>query len=184
MSEEMLVRHCSPTLAALKTANLVNCKFENKEELIINIAKLNKTLNSKGVYIRLLKLNKNNALVYVFRPCKLERDLSSIEARDILRGAGYKCRDISNSINHLAYRIESCSEFPHEIGLFLGYPLEDIKGFIENKGKNCLCTGCWKVYCNEQSAIKIFKKYKKCTDVYCRKLKEGRSINQLTINVL
>ena len=45
----------------------------------------------------------------------------------------------------------SCA-FPHEIGLFLGYPFEDVMGFIENKGENYLCSGCWKVYSCEQDA--------------------------------
>lgn len=50
-------------------------------------------------------------------------------------------------------------DFPHEIGLFLGYPLEDVKGFIENKADSSKCSGCWKVYGNEQKALKLFEKY-------------------------
>ena len=36
-------------------------------------------------------------------------------------------------------------EFPHEMGLLLGYPVEDVKGFIRNGGENCLYIGYWKV---------------------------------------
>ena len=53
-------------------------------------------------------------------------------------------------------RLAQREDFPHEIGLFLGYPLGDVIGFIKNAGQNCKCVGCWKVYCNECEAIKAF----------------------------
>lgn len=49
---------------------------------------------------------------------------------------------------------ESC---PHEIGLFLGYPLDDVKSFIKNKGKNCICCRYWKVYHHPEQAQKTFR---------------------------
>ena len=68
-----------------------------------------------------------------------------------------------------------------EIGLFLGYPVEDVLGFIENAGQNCKCCGCWKVYCNECEAVRTFARYKKCRDIYKRLWQEGRSVLQLTV---
>jgi len=81
----------------------------------------------------------------------------------------------------LKQRVESSSDFPHEIGLFLGYPLGDVKGFIENAGKNSKCTGCWKVYCDECEALKLFRKYKKCTYVYCEMFKKGVPVMRFTV---
>ena len=69
------------------------------------------------------------------------------------------------------------------IGLFLGYPPEDVCGFIENKADACKCVGCWKVYGDEDAAKKLFAKYKKCTDVYCTLFANGRSIERLTVAV-
>ena len=69
----------------------------------------------------------------------------------------------------------------HEIGVFLDYPLEDVVGFIENAGQNYKCSGCWKVYCNECEAVKLFARYKKCRDVYMRLWHQGRSVLQLTV---
>lgn len=65
----------------------------------------------------------------------------------------------------------------------MGYPPEDVIGFIENKASGCKTAGCWKVYGDEDAAKKIFKKYKKCTDIYCDKYKKGRSIERLTVAV-
>ena len=70
-------------------------------------------------------------------------------------------------------------DFPHEIGLFLSYPPEDVKGFLEHRP--CKCVGCWKVYENEEAAKKTFAKYKACTRVYCRQLASGIDIERLTV---
>lgn len=181
MSEELIVRHCSPTLAGLKTGNLFSYKGDSIDLLKRKIKYMNNMLNSKGVYVCLLKCCGDRALIYVFRPSRLRQDLNRKEAKELLNKTGYHGESLYGYIRHLAERICCNAEFPHEIGLFLGYPIEDIKGFILNKGKNCKCTGCWKVYYNEQEAVKTFAKFKKCTDIYCKKLNEGLSIMRLTI---
>lgn len=50
-------------------------------------------------------------------------------------------------------------EFPHEIGVFLGYPLSDVRGFLEDEGRNCAYVGYWKVYDNVHSKIRLFQRY-------------------------
>ena len=71
-----------------------------------------------------------------------------------------------------------CS-FPHEIGFFLGYPYEDVIGFIDNEGENFLCSGCWKVYAKERDAQTCFCCYKNCTTMYQQLFDEGVSIECL-----
>ena len=78
-------------------------------------------------------------------------------------------------------RMREQDEFPHEIGLFLGYPPEDVRGFIENGARGCKCVGCWKVYGDAETARETFAKYKKCTDVYRARYAEGRSVERLTV---
>ncbi len=63
--------------------------------------------------------------------------------------------------------------FPHEIGLFLGYPSEDVLGFIRNRAGNSKMTGAWKVYGDKEKAERIFEKYRKCTRCYLRRLKKA-----------
>ena len=41
MSEEMLIQHCSPTLAGLKTGNLFNCRYQSYEEVLCFLRKWN-----------------------------------------------------------------------------------------------------------------------------------------------
>ena len=47
-----------------------------------------------------------------------------------------------------AYLNDEHKQFPHEMGLLLGYPIEDVRGFIEHNGCGCLYSGYWKVYRN------------------------------------
>lgn len=67
-------------------------------------------------------------------------------------------------------------KFPHEIGVLLGYPTADVEGFIKNEGKNCLFTGYWKVYQNEQKAKCIFAAFDEVREVTVREVLEGKEL--------
>lgn len=99
---------------------------------------------------------------------------------EFLFSYGYDITNIQACIERLNKRICESENFPHEIGLFLGYPLGDVTGFIENKGKNSLYTGFWKVYCNKNETLKTFEKYKKCKKVYQKLYNGGKPLMQLT----
>ena len=71
----------------------------------------------------------------MFRPGKLVRDLEQKDAAPILEEAGYEPGDCVGCIRRLIDRLHAGGEFPHEIGLFLGYPPEDVRGFIDNRAK-------------------------------------------------
>lgn len=181
MFAELIVRHCSSTLAGFKTGSLFNYTYTSFYDLQNQIAHWNSALNPKGVHITLLRRRGDKVLIYVYRPKKLAHDIEHDETKYFLMCNGYLSCDIEHCIKQLANRLDKYENFPHEIGLFLGYPLPDVKAFIENEGKNCKCVGCWKVYFNECEAVKTFAKYKKCTNVYCRLFAEGRSILRLTV---
>ncbi|MGN0460560.1 MAG: DUF3793 family protein [Ruminococcus sp.] len=183
MSEELLVRYCSPILAGMKTANMFSCGFRDEAEMKQSVRSLNAVLVKKGLRVLPLKFCNNRALIYVYRPSKLSRDLKQESACCLLKKFGYTPAKPENCIVRLKKRLSYGDEFPHEIGLFLGYPPEDVSGFIENKAEKCKCVGCWKVYGDEAKARKTFAKYKKCTKVYCRQWAEGRSIERLTVAV-
>ena len=80
-------------------------------------------------------------------------------------------------------RFRQGGEFPHEVGVFLGYPPEDVDGFIGNRACGHKCVGCWKVYGEEEAARKTFAKYQKCTRVYCEQWARGASIERLTVAI-
>ena len=142
---------------------------------------MNKRLAGKGLRIIPLRFSDNKALIYIYRPKKLSADLNASAAIQLLQRSGYQCGSCEKCLVQLVKRLQQQKEFPHEIGLFLGYPPEDVCGFMENKASSCKCVGCWKVYGDVESAQKKFAQYKKCTQVYCDRWANGTDIERLTV---
>ena len=181
MSEDIIIKHCSPTLAGMKTGNMFSCSFTDAGEMRDTVRHWNRLLGKKGLRVLPLKFQNDRALVYVYRISHLSRDLKNDFACRLLKERGYETEMPERCIARLVRKMKECGEFPHEIGLFLGYPPEDVNGFIENRARGSKLTGCWKVYGNEENARMIFEKYKKCTDVYTEKFAEGKSVDRLTV---
>ena len=179
MSCDFIVYNCAPTLRGLKVGNLVSQFYEDKEELLEFIAEQDKKLKERGIRIVLVKLTSKTALIYVYRQRQLARLLSRSGVQEFLSQYGYDDFSTDCCLNHLRGRL-MLSDFPHEIGVFLGYPLDDIRSFIDNKGANCPCTGCWKAYNNIDRAEYIFELYRKCTADCCRQYEKGIDILRLT----
>ena len=72
--------------------------------------------------------------------------------------------------------------FPHEIGVFLGYPPDDVRGFMKSPCDGVKCVGSWKVYGNQKEAEKIFKKYKECSAIYKKEISDGKPFDALIVN--
>lgn len=182
MPDEMVIRHCAPTLASLKTGSLFSCAYETTQELYDSIRSLNKRLCGKGLRVLPLRCKKGRCLVYVYRPGKLHEDFRDERVCRILRACGYVCEGTDRCVKRLIERLQESEEFPHEIGLFLGYPPEDVEGFMYRKNE-AKCTGFWKVYGDVEAAQKTFARYQKCTDVYLRQHADGKAIERLTVAV-
>lgn len=162
----IIVRHCAPTLAGMKTANMFTIKYSNFLNLLKAVKRTAGKLKAKGVSVCILKTTNGKALIYLYRDKLLQERLSTERAMKILKDFGYPYASIeelssgecSQVIAYLKERISTCESFPHEVGLFLGYPIGDVEGFIKNHGRNSLSCGHWKVYCNLKSAQCTFEK--------------------------
>lgn len=181
MSEDLFVRQCAPTLAGIKTGNLFRVACTDKKELLAQIRELNQRLRDKGLCLLPLRFWDENALLYFYRPERLRLDLKNRLARETLRQAGYGDESPARCLGNLIRRFQDGEAFPHEIGLFLSYPPEDVQGFIENHAQDFKFSGLWKVYGDEAYARAAFARYKKCTDIYCRSLRSGASLERLAV---
>lgn len=181
MSEDHIIRHCSPTLAGLKTGSIFTCTYGTAESLRQTIRRVNQQLRRKGLRLLPLRLNDKKALIYLYRPKKLTEDLTAPIAAALLQQEGYDAGTCERCVVQLARRLRQNADFPHEIGLFLGYPPEDVQGFIENDACRCKCVGCWKVYGDETEARRKFAQYKKCTRVYQDQWQKGRTLERLAV---
>ena len=159
----MFLCFCAPTIKGIKSASLINFRRHKHEDmhslwkkhadewlmpLKLNYLMLNEKIKSK------------NALVLIYRRELLTKILRCNKACDILCEYGYPLNDIDACLECL--REKFSFGFPHEIGIFLDYPPEDVRGFIEKKcAKNLDCPCYWKVYGNEKKAKELFMKYKR-----------------------
>ncbi|MFV0497438.1 MAG: DUF3793 family protein [Candidatus Fimivivens sp.] len=180
--ERHLVEQCAPTLAGIKVGNLFHCTLDAGECINEAIYNWNNHFLNKGVQIRLIKETDVGAIVYVFRPTLLSALLARQDVFCFLEDCGFSgCHTLESYIERLRNHICSSTCFPHEIGIFLGYPLTDVQGFIKNKGKDFSLCGFWKVYTEPQRAEKLFAQYRKCFCVYKTLFENGRSILQMTV---
>lgn len=182
MSEEAMILHGSPTLAGLKTGSLFRYSYRSEEEMRASLRYWNRVFLSKGLRVIPLTFRSNKALLYLFRPAKLRKDLCNDVACRILSERGYCTESPQRCIRCLMQRLNECDEFPHEIGLFLGYPAEDVCAFMEHRECDLKCIGCWKVYGDEAAAQKTFAKFRKCNEIYRRCWKNGTSIERLAVS--
>ncbi len=180
MSFECIIRHCAPTLAGIKIGSLFSCQYNDKMSLYRDVAERNRLFRSKGIYIQILRYDNGFALIYVYRLKQLLAHLAQPDVQQFLEEQGYTDFSLSSCLKLLKEHLLR-SDFPHEIGVFLGYPLGDIRGFMEHRGRDCKCSGCWKVYTDEKSAQKTFDRYHRCTAVYYQRYITGTDITQLTV---
>ena len=133
--EQVLAAQCAPTLAGVKRASLFRCRGEDLAAACRTVAAWGRTVARSGLSVRVLKLcPKDGALlVYVYRERQLAALLADGETQAFLRGAGYCPGGCGDMLTQLSRRLRCAEEFPHEIGVFLGYPLEDVKGFPQDQ---------------------------------------------------
>ena len=182
MPDNIIVENCSPTLAGIKTGNIFTIDRVHIKDLSEELRELNQCFIPKGLRAIPLRVTEKNVLLYIYRPDRLKADLSSEEAKEILQEKGYTCKSIESDIVHLIKHICNDGCFPHEIGLFLGYPPIDVKGFMEDTRKGVKCVGYWKVYGDKEKAEKTFSSYRKCTEIYKKYLSGGRCLSQMVVS--
>lgn len=172
--DELLAFHCAPVLAGIKPSNLISLLPDDGEEIDVLLADYNEQFAGKGIVFRRLCACTKRALVLVYNEKELAELVRQPGYRAYLIAAGYKKQaDLSEDLNFLEQQLSYKKEFPHEIGVFLGYPLEDIFGFALNHGKDCKYSGYWKVYGDVQQARLLFAAYERCRDFILKKLAEG-----------
>lgn len=174
----LLAYHCAPALAGIKSANLISIKKEANGNLDELLSFYNNSLNHSGIRMEILCRYETHILVLVYQPRLLWSELQANKNRSFLLEKGYE--DWSNLNAVLNGLKKRCAEHcvPHEIGLFLSYPLEDVIGFMDGCA-NCKLCGYWKVYSDVESAEKRFRQFTLCRNDFCRRVTNGTSILQL-----
>ena len=181
MSDAFLVEHCAPTFAGLKTGNLFRISYADIEVFREELRRLNGILKKKGLRAVPVRMTAEFALVYLYRPDFLKRDLGCEEAARLLTSLGYEPQSVNRSVAFLARMMREKEVFPHEVGLFLGYPPEDVLGFMKSSREGVKCVGCWKVYGDEARARAAFWRFQRCREVFEENVQRGRKLEALIV---
>lgn len=171
--------HCAPFLKGIKDSALLVLKPEDAQAMGMMLSRMN-------AKCKLMYRNCKKIILLLYREAKLRELLQDKQIRCFLKKYGYgKCGQLDEILNCLKSRFQSAygkrQEFPHEIGAFLGYPLEDVEGFIENNGQNSLLTGYWKVYSDKERAQKLFRRYDEAREVAIHEVLEGKKFYEIAV---
>mgnify|MGYP000517846526 CR=1 FL=1 len=175
--ETQLALQCAPLITGLKISNMLI--VSNEDEKLVRAI-----LKKKQVFLanRLLQNEKKIALL-LFRRNQLEKFLEREDVSEVLREEGYVEIQLGRilSIFQMRYRayMNGSKIFPHEMGLLLGYPVEDVTGFMVHGGKNSLYSGYWKVYADVAKKLEIFKQFEMAKEMLIRLVSSGVSMEEI-----
>lgn len=183
--EAVFVEQCAPTLAGVKPSNLFSFPSPDGGAVPEALSARDRELRAYGLGVRLLKRRRETGsfLIFTFRAAWMDRILSDPDNRNFLERSGYtQADDFGSVLRQLCERFR-LDQFPHEIGILLGYPLRDVAGFMENRGRNFTHCGYWKSYGDPAAAQTCGERYRKCFAVYRRRFESGTPISRLIVAV-
>lgn len=171
-----VILQCAPFLKGIKVACIINIDRRHIEVLW-------RMLDGTGIDSKILTVNKGKCMVFMFRKKVLEEYLERQEVRKFLEAYGYDREGLEWILQRLSARVcqYSCDSagFPHEIGAFLDYPIDDVRCFIDKGGKDCLMNGYWKVYHNPERARLVFLAYDKAKICAVNEFLAGKRIRDI-----
>ncbi|WP_297639218.1 DUF3793 family protein [uncultured Clostridium sp.] len=157
--EKFLLYNTSLVISGVKPSETVTLKKtgENAYEKWIEYGE--SYLKAVGMEYISLRENKDALIILVYNREVLSRRLFEEKSKEFLMNLDYpKEENLDFYLKMLVKRYEAYN-CPHELGLFLGIPIEDVKDFMECTDKKCLHCGYWKVYNNYAKAKETFEKY-------------------------
>jgi hypothetical protein len=161
--ESMIACFAAPVIAGLKCGALINLSRRGDDMISAWRAARQRIEARYGVEFAEISCSRQSVLLFIYKSVPLRAFISSAETRAFLEGLGYEFdaegEGLLSCVSRLASRFNE--GVPHEVGIFLGYPLEDVKGFIKNGGRNSKLSGYWKVYGDEAVALKKFEEYRR-----------------------
>lgn len=178
----VIAYHSSPVLEKQKPAVVLN--FANERQRRLNdIWRANRDwipCSENFRYYELFQTSERTSVLF-YQPCLLQYILHEKAASKYLTSCGYR-RELTvyTALSDLKFRFQQGC--PHEIGIFLGIPLPDVLGFIENRGKNALAEGYWKVYHDLGIKLALFARHQEAKRCFLRLMTAGKGPREYLID--
>lgn len=181
--ENFLVYNTSLVIAGVKPAVTIAMKKNNKK-LYDNWNDFGKSFVNR-ISLKFVELRKSNEaiIVMIYDENVLEKELNQKDHIEFLMNLGYSDKvQVNEYVTTLKSRYEKY-HCPHELGLFLGIPFEDVKDFMECTTKKCLLCGYWKVYNDSNKAKMIFSQYDQIKEYTISNMLKGNLSRDLALSI-
>ena len=174
--DQIIVQSSSPTFCNIKSGNLFFVKNEAFDNGKFETWKVSFFMH--GLMAFSSQISESSTAILVLNVCWCRKILADVFVQSYLSEKGYHTGSVFDFVEELFNRMIENEGFPHEVGVILGYPVEDVIEFENHQGNDCKYCGCWKSYSDIENAKECHCKFTECS-----KLKkwydEGYSINQI-----
>lgn len=185
-----LANSCMPTLIKMKPSSLVSFRKRYIDSRDNFFKALIREIGSFGCQYHVLCEGEKDICILIYDTVLLYEVLLRNIDNPLFLGKGYKpqgCR-MEETLRRLEERYgryqknknqELTRDFPHEIGIILGYPAADVEEYIKNNGENYILCGYWKVYRNAEEAVKLFSVFSGIRTDAIKLFFTGRPLSEL-----
>ena len=173
-----LIEVLGPVILGSKPAEILNLssKDMNKESKLNDIKSF--FSNCSKLTYNVINISDGGIRIIFINKISLSNVLNNKKCLNFLKFIGYPSEyNIDNYINILINKLNS-KDFPHEIGIFLGYPLKDVVGFMGYGNYKFCKTRYWRVYGDESISDKICNTFINDRSKM-KSLLENKSLSQL-----
>jgi len=169
---QRIVRCAAATIAGRKPATLMNISNDNGGLLDAWDRHRAGIFSGSEINYYELKRTAKNAIVLFFDQNRLNELLRDESVNKFLSECGYESDSIDYVLDTLMHRY-AAGRCPPEIGIFLGIPLKDVKGFMGlNSLRNTKC-GMWRIYGDPETSEERMNEYRRARNMITRRLFSG-----------
>jgi hypothetical protein len=119
-------------------------------------------IKESGLKVMELTAKSDRLLLLIYHDQALRDLLAQKKVAAVLGRTGYRQpTDLELALGELRRRMGG-NTFPHEIGVFLGYPLKDVVGFLGWTRLPFSCQGPWKIFGEPGESLRLAETHRHC----------------------
>ena len=203
--EQGVAQQCAPVLMGVKPAGMFNVvRYHQvgtrpcgkpvmaqaaREQIELAVERTDTALREAGVRLRVMAHRKGSSMVFVWRPDLMRTFIGRDPEATMLEVEGYDVDNDEACVDRLQTRVlsfdarprnpDGTDRFPHEVGFLLGYPVDDVMGFVHDRAA-ALARGWWNVYSDVERAQRVFRAYDACVTLADQRMCEGDTLVNLS----
>lgn len=181
--ELQMALQCAPVITGVKISNLLNIKLSGYRQMA-------DIMRDSDIEMYTLGATKGRVNVFLYNREKLSEYLGRPDVKQLMSKLGYEADSLQEVLALFRVRYQKYLKnrygilanrewFPHEMGLLLGYPPEDVEGFIRHGGRDFICSGYWKVYEDEAAKKKLFASFERAEERIVGLLSDGMRMTDI-----